>query len=278
MQIGSRLKAIRRLSCPGDIRLTPLIITVVTLLVSATSFSQASDLGIAPELTDTQQADAQLKSPTLFRAVYKADYKGLPVSAVGIRELTNTKPGEFKLTSSAKSFFATIEESTSFQWSENSLVPLEYHYSRRGVGKNRRTSLSFDWDAQLLSAEEAEPWEMALVHGTLDKLLYQLKLRTDLESAHKAEQPWPELSYDIADDGRLKHYEFEVIGEEALETPIGTINTIKTTRVNNKKDRKTIFWLAPEYEFLLVKFRQQDAEGRGFELRLQEATFGGQAL
>ena len=86
------------------------------------------------------------------------------------------------------------------------------------------------------------------------------------------------LSYDIADDGKLKHYEFQVIGEEALETPIGTINTIKTTRINDKHDRKTIFWLAPEFEFLLVKFRQQDAEGRGFELRLQEATFGDRVL
>jgi len=273
MQIGTPLKSMCKLSPPSGTRFTSLVFAVATLFVSATSFSQTSDLDLESKLNDSE-----LASPTLFRAIYKADYKGLPVSAIGIRELTNTKPGEFKLTSSAKSFFATIEESTSFRWSEDSLEPIEYHYSKRGVGKNRLTSLSFDWDEQLLRAEEAEPWEMALAHGTLDKLLYQLKLRTDLLSAHQAKQPWPVLSYDIADDGKLKHYEFQVIGEEALETPIGTINTIKTTRINDKDDRKTIFWLAPEFEFLLVKFRQQDAEGRGFELRLQEATFGDRVL
>jgi len=286
MQMGGPLKLIQRSHAPSRIHLSSLLLATMTLLVSAASYSQTdqsdsevsnSDI-VKSELLDPELSASEGSSPTLFRAVYKADYKGLPISAVGVRELTNTKPGEYKLTSSAKSFFATIEESTSFQWSGDSLVPIEYHYSRQGVGKNRLTSLNFDWDEHLLRAEEAEPWEMALVQGTLDKLLYQVKLRTDLLTAHQAKQPWPQLTYAVADDGKLKHYEFEVIGEEALKTPLGTINTIKATRIKDKKNRKTTFWLAPEYEFLLVKFRQQEADGDGFELRLQEATFGDQTL
>lgn len=281
MQMGSPLKLTQRSHSSSHRRLASVLLAAATLMVSTVSYSE-SDASIAAvassEATDPLFSDANISGPTLFRAVYKADYKGLPISAVGVRELTNTKPGEYKLTSSAKSFFAKFEESTSFQLSENSLVPIEYTYSRRGVGKKRLTRLNFDWDAQLLSAEEAEPWEMALIPGTLDKLLYQVKLRTDLLAAHEAKRPWPTLSYNIADDGKLKHYEFEVIGEEALETPIGTINTIITSRINDKKARKTTFWLAPDYEFLLVKLRQENTDGGGFELRLQEATFGDQTL
>jgi len=98
-----------KLSPPSGTQFTRLVFAVATLFVSAISFSQTSDLDLESKLNDSE-----LSSPTLFRAIYKADYKGLPVSAIGIRELTNTKPGEFKLTSSAKSFFATIENPRPF--------------------------------------------------------------------------------------------------------------------------------------------------------------------
>ena len=76
--------------------------------------------------------------PVPFRATYKADYKGLPVSATGIRELTKLGENRFLLSSTAESFFASIVEQSVFQLDENdNAMPLEYQYHRTGIGKNR---------------------------------------------------------------------------------------------------------------------------------------------
>ncbi|MFT5927761.1 MAG: hypothetical protein ACI805_000877, partial [Candidatus Azotimanducaceae bacterium] len=86
------------------------------------------------------------------------------------------------------------------------------------------------------------------------------------------------LDYVIADGGKLKNYSFKVIGEEEIDTPLGKMKTIKVSRVKDTRNRESTFWLAPEYDFLLVRFQQLEADGDGFELLLREAEFEGRKL
>ena len=72
-------------------------------------------------LIDSAQVAAE---PTPFRAVYKADYKGLPVSAVGIRELKKVEGGIYQLSSTAKSFFASVSEKSILRSTISTLYPL----------------------------------------------------------------------------------------------------------------------------------------------------------
>jgi hypothetical protein len=220
---------------------------------------------------------SSLAEPAPFRAVYKADYKGLPVSAVGIRELKILENGEYVLSSSANSFLATVTEQSLFRIEEQELVPLEYQYKRSGVGKNKKIKLTFDWPEGKVS-DEAEGWEIEITPGILDKLLYQFRMREDLEKAALNNEPWPSMTYQIADGGRLKTYDFKVTGEEELETPVGNINTVKVIRVRKSEDRSTSFWLAPDYEFMLIRLQQIEKKNRGFELHLEEAEFDGKQI
>ena len=218
-------------------------------------------------------------NPSLFRAVYKADYKGLPISAKGIRELTQDETGRYLLSSIATSIFASITETTEFTIEGSEVIPLEYQYHRSGIGKKRDTVLSFDWETgTVLNNVQNAPWSMDVPTGTLDKLLYQYKLREDLRAAYESGQPWPDLEYVIADGGKLKSYAFKVMGEEVIDTPLGKMNTIKAARVKDSRNRESIFWLSLEYEFLLVRFQQLEADGGGFELLLKEAEFAGKKL
>lgn len=229
--------------------------------------------------TEQAQKSVPAREPSLFRAIYKADYKGLPISAKGIRELRRTEDGHYELSSKATSMFASITETSEFKISGDRFVPLEYQYHRSGIGRKRDAILNFDWDNNtVLNNVQNKPWTMDVPIGAMDKLLYQFKLREDLLSAYENQEPWPELSYVIADGGRLKNYEFEVIGEELIDTPVGQLNTIKATRVRDSRNRQSTFWLAPDYDFLLVKFQQLEADGDGFELILREAEFDGEAL
>ncbi|MFP6807111.1 MAG: DUF3108 domain-containing protein [Pseudomonadales bacterium] len=215
--------------------------------------------------------------PTTFRAVYHADYKGLPVSAVGIRELIMLEPGKYMLSSSANSFLASISEHSIFSIDGQEVIPLKYHYSRGGIGKNRKVDIAFNWQEKTVS-NRAGKWEMELPPGVLDKLLYQYKMRGDLKKAADEKLDWPQMSYQIADKGDLKNYIFEVVGEESIETPVGKIHTIKANRIRKNSNRTTTFWMAPEYEFMLIRLLQIEKNGKGFELLLKEGVFDGQPV
>jgi hypothetical protein len=268
--------------------------TILTLLCLANTFANpvqaepATDAApeqvlelVAEPVTEpeTETATASATPPSLFRAVYKADYKGLPISAKGIRELSIDESGNYLLSSVATALFASITETSSFRMEGSEVIPLEYRYHRSGIGKKREAILSFDWETgTVLNDVQKQPWRMDVPIGAMDKLLYQFKLREDLLAAHETGGPWPELEYVIADGGKLKNYSFKVIGEEVIDTPLGKMNTIKASRVNDNRDRESTFWLARDYDFLLVRFQQIEADGDGFELLLREAEFNGSEL
>jgi hypothetical protein len=255
------------------------LLALIAITVTSTSGADIeTPAGVSVE-TSASVEPSGVRAPSLFRAVYKADYKGLPISAKGIRELSKTEDGHYLLSSKATSMFASIVESTEFRIDGDYVKPVEYQYHRSGIGKKRQAILNFDWDTMtVLNNVQNKPWTMDVPLGAMDKLLYQFKLRDDLLSAYENGDPWPSLSYVIADGGRLKHYEFEVIGEEVIDTPVGQLNTIKATRVRDNRDRTSTFWLAKDYDFMLVRFQQLEADGDGFELLLREAEFNGEDL
>ncbi len=224
-------------------------------------------------------AMAAVAEPVPYRAVYKADYKGLPVSAVGVRELTQLEDNTYRFTSSAKSFFASITEVTTFSLAGDEPIAHQYEYKRSGIGRNKHVDLQFDWDTHRAEQRAGKsPWGIDIPPDTFDRLLYQFKMQEDLRMAHEAGTAWPELSYTIADDGRLRTYDFQITGEENVVTPLGRFKTLKAIRVRQDNDRQTTFWLSPEHNFMLVRFQQIEEDGKGFELLLKEADIDGQPV
>jgi len=60
----------------------------------------------------------------------------------------------------------------------------------------------------------------------------------------------------IDDDGDITRLHFERQGEERIEVPFGTFDTIKVERVREDKDRRLIAWFAPALDWLPVRVRQ----------------------
>ena len=181
-------------------------------------------LGLLLACACAQGADSAAQKPRDFKATYAAKLSGLSVTAV--RELKTLANGQQELIFRANSWLASIKESSQFDWNDNlRLVPNRYEYKRKGLGKDRYALLTFDWDnLRVTNNVQNKPWKMAVPPEALDKLSYQLQLRSDLINQV------PVLSYAVADGGRLKTYTFEVMGEEVLDTPIGQLNTIKIKR------------------------------------------------
>lgn len=218
-------------------------------------------------LAEPEQTKPELPSP--FHAVYTAKYSGLSVEAT--RTLQTLDDGTMELRFVAKSWLATIEEVSQFDWNpKGHLVPKFYLYNRSGLGRDRKAELNFDWTTnKVVNNVQNKPWTMSLPEGALDKLGYQLQLRTDmLNKKYK-------VSYKVADGGRLKTYDFEVQGEEILDTPLGRLKTTRVKRIRDDNERITILWLANDWDHLLVKIQQREEDGQHYEINLASAELNG---
>ncbi len=203
--------------------------------------------------------------PSSFSATYKAEYSGLSVTAT--RSLKLLEDDSMLFTFTANHWLASIEESSHFVWQDSGrLRPLTYRYQRSGLGRDRHAELNFDWqNLTVINDVESKPWKMSIPEDALDKLSYQLQLRQDLLHDQTL------TSYQIADGGRLKTYDFSLLGTEILETPLGRLNTLKVARVRKDDDRKTVIWLAVDWNNLLVKIQQTEDDGKQFEINIQSA-------
>lgn len=199
-------------------------------------------------------ANAQ-QTPVPFTAEYKVT-KGIMSVGTTTRKLQHhgngyytfesiTKPGGIaKLFTSGQ-----VVERSNWRWMDNKLIPQEYDYDNSGDQK-RKVKLIFDWEKnEVTNIINGDPWTMELEEDTLDKLIYQLAVMYDLSDGVK------QLSYKVADGGKMKTYTIEIAGEERLVTELGTFNTIKVVRTYN--ERTTIMWCARELQYLPARIEQR---------------------
>ncbi len=143
-------------------------------------------------------------------------------------------------------------ERTAFQYDANGLRPLAYRYKRSGV-RGRQVDIVFDWEQGVAhNTARGTTWKLKLEPGTLDKLLYVLALMHDLGNGEKT------LSYRIADGGKLKTYETEVLGREMLDTSLGRLETIIVKPRPPQPRRETTLWCAPALNNLPVQVEHRE--------------------
>ena len=148
------------------------------------------------------------------------------------------------------------------------LVPLEYSYFNSGSKKNRDVHLSFDWRTRVITNTiNGDPWRMPLEDGTLDRLLYQLQLMLDLEAGKT------DISYPIADGGKIKTYALEMQGQEKIRTPLGSFDTLRLRLVRGK--RTTTIWCAASLNFLPVRIEQRKEDEGPINAVLESVNMGG---
>jgi hypothetical protein len=148
---------------------------------------------------------------------------------------------------------------------ETGVRPDTYHYNRSGGSRERKAELSFDWQAMSVSNHvEDSRWEMEIPAGTLDKLVSQLAMMLALRNGKT------DISFNIADGGKLKEYRFRVVGEETLELPAGTFDTVKITKLRDNKKRETYIWCAPALDYLPVRIWQREKDDAEYQSELTE--------
>lgn len=210
-----------------------------------------------------------------FQASYTADWKQLPFTGTAERSLQQQADGTWDLRFKASMLVAGISESSRFKLQDGQLQPLRYKYDRTGLGKSRKSRQHFDWSAMQVNGQGKDgDYQLPLHAGILDKSSYQLALQKDVATGEES------LSYIVLDGDDLDTYDFRMLGDEVIETPLGTLNTVKVERVRDpgESQRKTTLWFAKDWGYLLVQLNQVERDGKEYTIMLQDGQVDGKKV
>jgi len=230
-------------------RSAPALLTAALLLLTQWLFSAS--------------AGAATLQP--YSAVYTARYKGM--SAEAVQTLTSNASGQFTLTRNVDSMFVKIYEQSEFQLQNNQLVVSRYTYKRGGLASKKNIEQLFQWGTNNLHVTEKDvSHDVAIKPALFDKLSYTEAMRWQLlSSGHLPKN----ISVAFADRHHLKQYDFVVTAQEDIEVPAGKLRAVRLERHIPEEKKHTLIWVAPEFDYLLVKLQQTD-DGDSYELNLKK--------
>ncbi|NVK74977.1 MAG: DUF3108 domain-containing protein [Oceanospirillaceae bacterium] len=216
-------------------------------------------------LSATPQQEDFLKP---YSAVYSTVWKkGISLKVEGKQTLTKQSDDLWKFVFSADSLIASLDESSVFRVKDHQIIPSKYEYRSSALGNKRRATLTFDWENNRVRNDiKDKPWNMTIPPKTLDKLSIQLQVREDLKQGKSI------FDYQIADGGHIKNWRFKRERMETIDTKLGRISGIKVIRTDNLEDgKKTSFWFAPKFDYLLVKLEHKE-DGESYHLDIDSMS------
>lgn len=236
-------------------------ITLISLL--AISFSSLS------EIKDTPYP--------AFTAQYQAQWKGgwFPITVDAKRSLSYDDNGNGELKFVADSAIAGLEEISNFRWQDQQIKPQQYRYLRTGLFKEPDRDQQFDWQSKSISNGETKKVFEGHWHDQIqDNLSYNLQASIDLKNGKT------QFTYPVFDRKKVKDFNFQLVGFEALNTQVGTLRTVKVELVesNKKSKKKTYIWFAQDYDYLLVRLKQEQKDGQVYQINLTGADINGKTL
>lgn len=231
-----------------------------TASCSTTSLKGVITKGIALFLLTLTSAAASHAGDTGVLQAYTAKYQLTNGALAATAERTLRKEGDhWRLSQNASVLFLKVDEESLIEEVDGALRPLSYQYHNNLRSKSDQNFV-FDWQAGRVSDKEARrPWEKALKSGYQDQLSSQLALRHALITGTFDESLEQTL---VAKKGKIKTYSLTRLGEERLETAIGTLDTVKLHRQRPGSSSEATLWLAPSLNYMIVKMEQIDDDER----------------
>jgi len=227
-----------------------------------------------PSASDNKTPDVPPKTPTPallpYTAEYRISYDGMSTTA----DRTLRKDGDtWHLAQDASIFFLKVSEEARVKASSSGLRTHQYSY-RNSVSSKRNQHIIFDWEAGVVADRQArKPWQKPLSGNLSDQLGSQLQLRATLLSGRFKDG----YEQTIVNKGKIKTYQYHLLGEETVESALGTVDTIKLRRHREGSSAEAIIWLAKDWNYLIVKLEQLEDDD-AFSLELLNAKLDGQQL
>jgi len=138
------------------------------------------------------------------------------------------------------------------------LQPTSYLYQFGNKADKTRTA-NFDWQNKKLTMQTSKATQTEdLPEGAQDLLsfMYQFMYVAPLQA----------MQIHIATGKKLANYDYSFEGEENINTSFGELKTIHIRHSGNDEDEKTELWLAIDYQYVPVKIRKIEKNGKVIEM------------
>jgi hypothetical protein len=141
---------------------------------------------------------------------------------------------------------------------KSGLQPNSYLY-KFGNKTDKTRTVHFDWQAKKVMTQTSKGTRTDdLPDGAQDLLsfMYQFMYVAPLQT----------LQIHIATGKKLATYDYSFEGEENINSELGEIKTIHIMHSGNEAEDKTELWLAIDYQYVPVKIRKIDDNGKVIEM------------
>lgn len=206
-----------------------------------------------------------LAEPLLpYQATYTTRYNSIPLTLT--RELKHLGD-QWTLTQRGEMLFVSLDEQAQFTLENQHVTALSYRYRDRKI--------DFDWPRKTVRSERKKEAKQLPLNGpSWDPLSFQLQVRLD---AMASGNDYQSRVYDIVSGHHARQYEVSFLGEEVLATAVGPLNTIKLKQHRVGKDSYNVFWLARDWQYLIVRTESYGEDDAAI-LELKDATLNGKAV
>ena len=201
---------------------------------------------------------ASLTSNSEELATYSINYRaqsGL-AAASAKRSLTKITDDTYELANKLSitlggQLLAEIDEESQVSWENNLLRPTLYNFEQTGLSQETMAVI-YDWDQSVARLSTAVGISAVdLKENTFDQLSHQLAIRQNFNKDIRL------LSYNVINNSGLQEYKYNVVGEETIQTPLGSFESVKIERTEPvRTNRSTVFWLSTDWAGVLLQIEQ----------------------
>lgn len=206
-------------------------------------------------------------------AQYRTTVNGIPAgtpATVNLRSLGGTRhETSFRI----QNRFMTHQEWSRFDWQNCSITAREYAHEFHGLGIDRQSALTFDWERRIaIEARGEKSKELPLTDDIVDGLNMAMLARCRLRDGARS------LNFPVLYRGERKNMQFEVIGEEKINTRLGIFDAWIVERRYPQRGKRTRVWVAPALDWFMVRFEHVENPVVRGSLLLTAFTLNGNAL
>ena len=161
-----------------------------------------------------------------------------------------------------------VDQKASFRWNNCKAYPDTFSYKAKALGVRREERLVFDANTKMVLYQGKDGDTLiSTENGGFDPVSFFFEARCDLMAGKTS------FTYPIVRDDGIKETSFNVIGEEQVETGIGTLDTLIVERDRGSSKRKTRFWVAPELDYMLVQISHVENRQLAVTVTLDKLTY-----
>lgn len=166
-------------------------------------------------------------------------------------------------------WLTSVKQSASFDMKNCQVKPSTYQStSKRSLSSPTTEQLRFYWEQHVVDYRHNDLQdELQLDHALYDPISFFFEARCQLMAGQTT------FSFPVIHKGKPKTHHYRVIGEQTIETGLGTYQSLIIERQRSSKSRKTRLYVAPELDYLLVKIEHQESRLAKIEATLETMDY-----